>query len=278
MKIKLIKSLIFPIVLVALQLLTSCGKTNLPIYVKNGQLGVAPSNYENLDISDYVIPVNHANVIKLIESDSSFLLYLGNEYCASCHAFKPAFIEYIMTSRLLVYHYDNVVNGTGDFALLSNAYPDIFKTDFVTPSLYFFKAGELRTKQIGNARMFNIATLRPIMEGLSVITDIVSYHALDLVDDNWPKQTGVYLIYDRTNTRLTNFYNQSLFPYINEHKTSLIQLEVSLNSTMLSSLEPFFPSEVPTMFSLQSGNVLQTLTLEDVIDADALAWYMSQVS
>jgi hypothetical protein len=109
------------------------------------------------------VEVSSFEVITLIETRASFLVYIGNDYCTSCAAFQPAFFEYIIETGMLVYHYDNVSNGS-DYDLLTSAYPDYFIDNPVTPSLLFFKEGHMRTRQNGTTRMFDINTLRPIME------------------------------------------------------------------------------------------------------------------
>jgi len=251
---------------------------DVPQLTKNMQLPAPKSNYDNEPSDAYMIDVSGTQIKTLIDSKASFLLYIGNEYCTSCLAFKDAFLSYIMETDLLVYKYDNIASA-GDYEAMQTNHPGVFPLYPVTPSLYFFKDGELRTRQDGNTRMFELATLRPIMKSYADVINVLTIHdeqlAASLID-----QDGVYFIYNRLSSEVTNFYNQTLFPYLVKRNARLYQLETSLNPSLLASLTDNLDlgETIPHLFTIASGTIVSTASLLDHSETELLEYYVDALA
>jgi hypothetical protein len=259
------------IIVPALLVLSSCRATDLPLIGMNAALPESAPDFEEAPASTFTIEVASEEIGALIESSSSFAVYIGNEYCSNCNAFQPAFFEYIFETGMLVYHYDNVINGD-DYDLLTAAYPDYFPTNPSTPTLMFFKQGELRTLQKAATRMNDITTLRPIMESYAQVIDLPVIH-----DENTYAEMnhdGIYFVYDRNDEATVGFYNEHLVPLIVEEGYALRQLEISLDEDLAeavaASLTDFSPTI--TFYLLQDGAITEAVSLGDAGLEATLSW------
>jgi hypothetical protein len=258
--------------------ISGCKAMDVPQLAKNMQLPAPKSNYDNEPTDEYMVDVSGAQIKTLIDSKASFLLYIGNDYCTSCLAFKDAFLSYIMETDLLVYKYDNIARAD-DYEAMQTNHPGVFPLYPVTPSLYFFKDGELRTRQDGNARMFELATLRPIMKSYADIINVLTIHEQTLVA-SLIDQDGVYFVYDRSSSQLRNFYNQTLFPYLVKRNARLYQLETALNPALLTSLTEHLQLDepLPDFFTIASGTIVSTASLLDHSDTELLDYYVDALA
>ncbi|HOJ45392.1 MAG TPA: hypothetical protein PK340_05135 [Bacilli bacterium] len=258
--------------------ISGCKAMDVPKLAKNINLPLPLTNYENEPSEAYMIDVSGSQIKTLIDSKASFLLYVGNDYCTSCLAFKDAFLSYIIETELLVYKYDNIASAS-DYEQMQTNHPGVFPMYPVTPSLYFFKDGELRTRQDGNTRMFELATLRPIMKSYADIINVMAIHDEALVS-SLPNQDGIYFAYNRSSNQVRTFYNSTLFPYLVKHDTTLYQLEVSLNPLLQDALVSEFALDttLPELFTIIDGAIISTASLVDHSETDLLEYYIDSLA
>lgn len=266
----------FSFILTALTTLTlaiGCKAMDVPQLAKNVQLPLPKESYQFEDPSEYMIDVDASQIQLLLNSKSSFLLYIGNDYCSSCLEFKPAFLSYIIESNLLVYAFDNIVYHN-QYADLRENNPNTFPEYPATPSLYFFKDGELRTRQNGHARMFELSTLRPIMKSYADIINVNAIHDPNYVLTPEQMNDGVYFIYDRSNRDLRDFYNNKLFPHLVKLKRTLFQFEISINPLLQEAITTTynFTESTPSLFTIQNGSIISIASIT-TIDSDQLLEY-----
>ncbi len=260
----------------ALLIASSCQANQLPMIGMNAALPAVAHDFEQAKAEDYTIEVSSSEIITLIESRASFLVYIGNDYCTSCAAFQPAFFEYIFETGMLVYHYDNVANGS-DYDLLTSAYPDYFIDNPATPSLLFFKEGEMRTRQNGTTRMFDINTLRPIMESYAQVIDLPVIHdsaafANEMAD-------GVYFVYDRQKAAIVDFYIDHLLGLIVDDDYRLRQLEVSLDAELATAVVAWLGDEDgnATFYRQVNEEITASISLQDDGVEATLAWLSDNI-
>lgn len=260
------------VVIPTLIIISSCQANELPLIGINAALPDAPADYGRAATATYTIEVSSAEIVTLIESEASFVVYIGNDQCTSCIDFKPAFFQYIDETGMLVYHYDNVINGS-DYEVLREAYPDYF-IDYdaiATPSLLFFKRGELRTRQNGTTRMFDINTLRPIMESYAQVIDLPVIHDPTTYADT--KTDGVYFVYNRFDTATIAFYDEHLLSLVVDESYPLHQLEISLDEDLAEEIDgslTLYPGT--TFYHLQDGEINSTISLQTAGVEATLSW------
>jgi len=266
--------MIFTLMALTLVATSGCQPQGLPELAKNGALPVvAPSDYDTADGDPYLVEIGNDSIATLIESQSDFLVYIGNEYCSSCIAFRPALIEYIHKQRTLVYHYDNIEN-TLVYPDLYASYPDYFPQYPVTPSLFFFKGGALRTRQDGITRMFDYNTYLPLMQGYSSVVDVFAIHNSQALEMSLSTHDGLYLSYDRNSAAVVTNYLTTLRPYLKENKIALYQVEVSLEPSLWDELGALNAAYASGSFllSLIDGSVTSAIDMAKTDAAALTAW------
>ena len=211
-------------ILMILATLSGCETSKAPLIGVNAALN--PDTAIASDASSYTIEVSSDQISTLIDSKASFIVYIGNDYCSSCIEFQPAFRDYIIETGLLVYHYDNIVNDINDYNQLVSRYPSVFSDNPFTPSLLFFKQGEMRTRQNGQTRMFDIATLRPIMDSYATVIDIQIIH--DAATFAQFSSDGTFLAYNRSDDGFADFYHGQPLDAITSQTFDVFQLEITL--------------------------------------------------
>lgn len=275
MKRKLRPMTLSLLTIASLTMLVSCQKSDAPFISKNGTLFLSTDSVINTSTSNFTIAVSSDEISVLIDTDASFVLYFGNAYCSSCIAFNPSFSTYINETNMLIYSYDNIENGN-DFDILLQRYPEVFSLNMVTPSLYFFKLGELRTKQIGNSRMLDINTFRPMMKSFAQAVNINVIHDAETYQTKLTD--GIVLAYDRTNTSIVSLYNDFLFPYFSTMEGSIYQLELTLNENLSNYIsQEFASSTVPLLYELEDGAVTSFINLADQTSATIISWLDNQL-
>ena len=253
---------------------SGCQPQGLPELAKNGALPTtAPADYETADVDPYLVEIANEGITTLIESQSDFLVYIGNEYCSSCIAFRPALIEYIHKQRALVYHYDNIEN-TLAYPDLYADYPDYFPQYPVTPSLFFFKGGALRTRQDGITRMFDYRTFLPLMQGYATIAEVTSIHTASNLSFSLINNDGLYLAYDRDSPAAVTNYLTTLRTYLKEHDVALYQVEISLEPSLIAELVNLDPSYASGshLLAVADGAVTDAIDLVMATSATLTAW------
>jgi hypothetical protein len=259
-------------ILMALASLSGCENSKAPLIGVNAALD--PDTSIASEASSYTIDVSSDEISALIDSKASFIVYIGNDYCSSCTEFQPAFRDYILETGLLVYHYDNIDNDINDYNQLVSRYPSIFSDNPFTPSLLFFKQGEMRTRQNGQTRMFDIATLRPIMESYATVVDIQIIH--DAATFARFSSEGTFLAYDRSDDGFADFYHEELLSAITSQTLDVMQLEISLDADLNNDVSALVGAAIPTLFTIEQGAIINSISFDGTNGPELLTWLNAQ--
>jgi len=251
----------------------SCQPAGLPQLAQNGALPPVPASFTGVPLDAFVVEVTNAELVTLIESEATFLLYIGNDYCSSCLAFRPSLIEYIANYKTLVYHYDNIDNSS-TYPDLYEAYDAFFPENPPTPSLYFFKQGELRTRQDGIQRMMQYATFAPMMEGYAAVVGIKTLHSVSSLTATLENDDGLFFAYDRQNAAAVAAYIATIFPTMTDTSANMWQIELSLSdelSAHVASLGAPWNGGSPLVY-VENGQVVSSLDAATATTSELTAW------
>ncbi len=266
--------LAWTLTLASMSLLFSCEDTKIHVSA-NADIPSTVENYEEASIDDFVIEVGAEETLDMIASREHFLLYIGNNSCSSCVAFRPAFIEYIHKSKATVYHFDNLTHAQ-DYDLLPAQYPDYFTAEYaVTPSLYFFKDGLMTARRYGSARMMDYATLRPIMDGYMTVSKIANSRD-NAILESIKTNDGFIFFYDRSSALENACFVDTIYP-----KTYTSSVVLTIADIDFMALTPEQQTMFMTTFGIAnisgwivhyvSGEIESSyqLTVENDVDLDA---------
>ncbi len=237
--------LAWTMIFASMTLLFSCEDTKIHVSA-NADIPETVTDYEEATLDDFVIEVDAEQTLALVASREHFLLYIGNNSCSSCVAFRPAFIEYIHKSKATVYHFDNLAQAL-DYDLLPEQYPDYFTSDYpVTPSLYFFKDGQMTARRYGSARMMDYPTLKPIMDGYMTVSQIANSRdsmRLESIKTN----DGFIFFYDRTNALENACFVDTIYPKASSSSTVLTLADIAF-----MALTPEQQTTLMTTFDIEN--------------------------
>ncbi len=91
-------------------------------------------------IKQRIIEISANDFLNKIENKETFALYIGNENCSYCVAYKPTLEQVLNDYDITIYHLDNSKLTTEDF----NKINPIMNVQS-TPTIVFIKNGEEKT-------------------------------------------------------------------------------------------------------------------------------------
>lgn len=102
------------------------------------------------------------DLIELSNENDPYLLYVGNPTCSSCLQFQPVLLDWIATSKAMVYYLDTLEH-LHHLSMFQEEFPNYFPEGFSTPTLFILN-GEERIHRIPSHQAFyNIQRFRALM-------------------------------------------------------------------------------------------------------------------
>jgi len=149
------------ILLVLSTVLVGCQiNTNATIIAMNSRLLTSPPTTISMEALTTRIDLD--DLIELSNDNDPYLLYLGNPTCSSCLQFQPVFLDWIATSKAMVYYLDTLEH-LHDLSMFQEEFPNYFPEGFSTPTLFILN-GEERIHRIpSNQAFYNIQRFRALM-------------------------------------------------------------------------------------------------------------------
>jgi predicted bacteriocin transport accessory protein len=112
------------------------------------------------------------DLIQLANKNDPYLLYMGNPTCPSCLQFQPVLLDWIATSKAMVYYLDTLEH-LHHLSMFQEAFPNYFPEGFSTPTLYILNGVERIHRIPSNQAFYNIQRFQALMmDYVSISSDI----------------------------------------------------------------------------------------------------------
>lgn len=207
-------------------LLMSCNSAGGIILLKNADNLYASqaANYE----------VSSEHLVKMLETKSTFVLYMYSPYCATCVDVSNYFSEYSIKNPGQIIKI-NMTENYQSYSLLSSYDESIFPKDkIITPRVLFIKEGKLDT-EMNPSKFDNYNLFKGTINSFShtktgyIFTQIESYNSLLSLNNDY-----LFFSYNSKNKDSSTIYNEKIYPLIRENTklnyyicdTSFLQQEV----------------------------------------------------
>ena len=102
------------------------------------------------------------DLIELANNNYPYLLYMGNPTCSSCLQFQPVFLDWIATSKAMVYYLDTLEH-LHDLSMFQEAFPNYFPEGFTTPTLFVLSGVERIHRISSNQAFYNLQRFQALM-------------------------------------------------------------------------------------------------------------------
>jgi predicted bacteriocin transport accessory protein len=101
-------------------------------------------------------------LIELSNENNPYLLYVGNPSCSSCLQFQPVLLDWIMTTKAMVYYLDTLQH-LHHLSMFQHEFPNYFPEGFSTPTLYILNGHERIDRISSNQAFFNVQRFQALM-------------------------------------------------------------------------------------------------------------------
>lgn len=276
------KKIIYSFITLMVLATTSCGNDLRPAVMKNAMLSIHPTSYEDMPLETFVVEVNTAMTINLIESNDSFILYFGNSYCGSCEAVRPSLIEYIDKTGALIFHYDNIVN-VNEYDLLVTSYPEVFPQTPSTPTFFFFEKGELVALREGSVRMFEYSTFKPLFDGLVKVSSAAYSNEITNLESLVSTSSALFFFFDRQDSASSSLWVNTIIPIVEDLKKPLFIFDVTLSNLSLENIETLntlfaYQDQSGYIALIQDGTprIIDSISLDASSETDISNWLIDK--
>ncbi len=102
------------------------------------------------------------DLVELANDNDPYLLYVGNPTCSSCLQFQPVFLDWITTSKAMVYYLDTLEH-LHHLSMFQEAFPNYFPEGFTTPTLFILSGVERIHRISSNQAFYNLQRFQALM-------------------------------------------------------------------------------------------------------------------
>jgi predicted bacteriocin transport accessory protein len=112
------------------------------------------------------------DLVELANDNDPYLLYVGNPTCSSCLQFQPVLLDWIATSKAMVYYLDTLEH-LHHLSMFQEAFPNYFPEGFTTPTLFILSGVERIHRISSNQAFYNLQRFQALMINyVSVSSDL----------------------------------------------------------------------------------------------------------
>ncbi|HNX15866.1 MAG TPA: hypothetical protein PKO28_00610 [Bacilli bacterium] len=207
----------WPFLAVLVLSLTSCDKARNPYAIftcqnVDMQLAINASTF---------VEISNSELSSLIDSGTSFPLFLFSESCSYCETAKQTLASYASNYHCLIYSYEYAPQS---YSLLVASYPNLFPNQFVSPSLYLISESSL-TYNFQTNVLLNYGQFRPVANQHLLYSPIQAFteqNSFDYILDN--QEDNFFFIYDNFDAPSLELFNEILFPLAIDQKNKKVTL------------------------------------------------------
>ena len=132
-------------------LLMSCQVNSNPTMISTNPLLLMTTPTTNT-IDDFTSRIDLDKLAELSNLNTPFMLYVGNPSCSSCLQFQPIFLDWIDTTKAMVYYFDTLQH-LHHLSMFQQEFPNYFPEGFSTPTIYILN-GDQRIHRISSNQAF----------------------------------------------------------------------------------------------------------------------------
>ena len=132
-------------------LLMSCQVNSNPTMISTNPLLLMTTPTTNT-IDDFTSRIDLDKLAELSNLNTPFMLYVGNPSCSSCLQFQPIFLDWIDTTKAMVYYFDTLQH-LHHLLMFQQGFPNYFPEGFSTPTIYIL-TGDQRIHRISSSQAF----------------------------------------------------------------------------------------------------------------------------
>ena len=205
-------------------ILSSCSfRGDLPL-IKNGDLLYSAND----DFLNNVRLVEKIETIDtLIKADEKFIFYISSSKCHSCTSFNPILNETIINYEMEVYYID-VFEKPNIYLTLCQMYPSYFLTIVATPHIYLVEGRngsiDIENRFYETKILFENSLKKHFYE-----TNLYNFRDINnlksFINDN---KELLVIYYDKTNSDAIDFYQEEVFPIINQTKKNIAIIDYAM--------------------------------------------------
>jgi predicted bacteriocin transport accessory protein len=151
-----------------LTLLMSCQtNSNLTTISSNPLLPL--SNPAKKTMDDFTSRIDLDILTELSNENSPFLLYVGNPSCSSCLQFQPILLDWIETTKAMVYYFDTLQH-LHQLSMFQQEFTTYFPEGFSTPTLYILTGNQRNHRITSNQAFFTISRFEALMNDYVLVS------------------------------------------------------------------------------------------------------------
>jgi len=261
------KWIFLPIILLCL---TGCDSIDNPYSIRV---------YQNLDIqvneeSPTFAEVSNIDLFSLINSNSTFALFLYSESCNYCESAKETLTIYANNNHFLIYSYEYVAQA---YSNLVDSFPSIFPNQFSSPSLYLISEKSL-TYSFDTKVLLSYSKFRPVADQHifnSYIQTFSQQASFDYIVEN--QRDNFIFLYEDNNVESLTIFNDVIYPLVISQKKKYVTLldKKKLNTDVFFSISEYYEIDEETsniaIYKNKNGGISSTLyLLDDGLELDSL--------
>jgi hypothetical protein len=227
--------------------------------------------YQNIDIqtneeSPTFIEVSNIDISYLINTNSTFALFLYSESCNYCDSAKETLSTYVKNKSFLIYSYEYVAQAYNN---LVTSFPLIFTSQFSSPSLYLISEKSL-TYSFDTNVLLSYSKFRPVADQhifKSFIRTFWEQASFDSIIEN--EIESFVFLYDSNNIEPLSIFNDVIYPLVIRQKDKYVTIldKNALNSAIISSILEYYQIDIEAsniaIYKNKNGVFTSTLYLLD---------------
>jgi hypothetical protein len=132
-------------------LLMSCQVNSNPTTISTNPLLLTTTPVTNT-MDDFTNRIDVDELTELSNLNIPFMLYVGNPSCSSCLQFQPILLDWIDTTKAMVYYFDTLQH-LHHLSMFQQEFPNYFPEGFSTPTIYIL-TGDQRIHRISSNQAF----------------------------------------------------------------------------------------------------------------------------
>lgn len=235
--------------------------------------------YQNIDIqvneeSPTFVEVSNIDVSFLINSNSTFALFLYSKSCNYCESAKETLDTYFRNSNFLIYSYEYVPLA---YSNLVGSFPSIFPSQFSSPSLYLISKQSL-TYSFDTKVLLSYSKFRPVADQHilnSYIQTFSEQSSFDYITEN--QRDGFVFLYDGLSVESLTIFNNVVHPLVIKQRKKYVTLinRNVLNNDVFLSISQYYQIDEEAdniaIYKNKNGDIVSTLyLLDDGLELDSL--------
>lgn len=235
--------------------------------------------FQNIDIqvneeSPTFVEVSNKDVSFLINSNSTFALFLYSESCNYCDSAKETLDTYFRNNNYLIYSYEYVALA---YSNLFGSFPSIFPSQFSSPSLYLISRQSL-TYSFDTKVLLSYGKFRPVADQHILNSYIQTFSeetSFNYIIEN--QRDSFVFLYDGLSIESLTIFNDIVHPLVIKQRKKYVTLidKNALDNDVFLSISQYYlideEADNIAIYKNKNGDIVSILyLLDDGLELDSL--------